>query len=178
MSRRLSRRTMVGGAAAATYVGSGGRGRNVVAQGNVDSAGLGLTKVEIESLYGPGEAGQSFMIYTDPDYGVDMHIGYENDVADYIWLALGDEQTFTGTPAGNARDLVSKLLPNDVRLREEYASQDTPGSIAQVETARYTSRWLDEALDGRSSILVTILSIPGRNGMDALRGAIQVEQRS
>jgi hypothetical protein len=177
MGKVMSRRSMVELATVAAVAGSARNGGVVMAQEQGVSAGLGLTRAEVEALYGAGVAGQSFMIYTDPVYGVEMHIGYDEDVVDYLWLALGDEQTFMGTPLDDARDLVSKLLPNDARLREEYLSQDTPGSIAQIETARYTSRWLDEMLDGRSSILVSIMSVPGSNGMETMRGAIQVEQR-
>jgi hypothetical protein len=145
-----------------------------------ESAGMGLSEGEIEALYGPGSPGQSFMYYTEPVYDVELHIGYDNDAADYIWLTLGDEQSFTGLALEDARTLAASLLPSDARLRESYASPETPGSIAQLETARYTSRWLDEVLDGRSSILLTILSVPGGNGsgMEALHGMIQVEQRS
>ena len=60
------------------------------------SGGIGLTMDEIEAIYGAGQPGQTYMVYTDPMFGVDLHIGHENQVADYVWLVLGDEQAFEG----------------------------------------------------------------------------------
>jgi hypothetical protein len=141
------------------------------------SGGLGLTMTDIEAMYGPGQPGQSFMVYTDPMYGVDLHIGHENEIVDYVWLSLGNEQEWTGTLLDDAWDLINSLLPEDARLRENYAMQETPGSLGSVEIVRLTSRWLDEVLDGRAAILVSVTSYPLEQGQVAMRGWIAVEQR-
>lgn len=176
MTHSLSRRTVMQAATLVALAQPLGRSSAATRQ-DVLSGGLGLTRAEIEAIYGQGQPGQSFMVYTDPTYGVDLHIGYEGDLVDYVWLSLGNEQAWTGTVLDDAWTLAQSLLPTDARLRESYAMQETPGSIGQTETMRFTSRWLDEAMDGRSSILVTITSYPLEEGMVATRGSIQLEQR-
>lgn len=175
MTRHLSRRTVLRAASIAAIAHP--VASRAAVQQNVSSGGLGLSRPGIEALYGQGQPGQSFMVYTEPAYGVDLHIGYEGDLVDYVWLSLGDEQAWTGTPLDDAWTLAASLLPSDARLRESYSMQETPGSMGQVETMRYTSRWLDETMDGRSSILVTITSYPLGAGPVATRGSIQLEQR-
>jgi hypothetical protein len=173
MKMSMSRRAMVAGSAVASIAGFAKRTEALALAAPATSAGLGLSRAEIESVYGAGVAGQSFMVYIDPVHGVDLHIGYDNDAVDYIWLSIGDEQTMTGLAMGQAGQLVMSLLPSDAQLQETYISQESPGSIAHLETTRYTSAWLGEIL-GRDSVLVTILSVPGGSGMDAVRGGMQV----
>lgn len=178
MIQRLSRRTMIaGGTTAAAAIVLPGAMHAAAARQDVESGGLGLTMDNIEAIYGPGQPGQSFMVYTHPTYGVDLHIGHQNSVVDYLWLVLGNEQEWTGTPLDDAWALVTSLLPSDARLRETYAMQETPGSMGGTEIARLTSRWLDEVLDGRASILASVTSYPLEGGQMAMRGWITVEQR-
>lgn len=177
MTQRLSRRTMVtAGTATAASLALPGALRASARQ-DVQSGGLGLTMDEIEAIYGPGQPGQSYMVYTDPMFGVDLHIGHENQVADYVWLVLGDEQTFEGVSLDDAWHLITSLLPTDARLRENYAMQETPGSMGLTEITRLTSRWLDEVLDDRSAILASVTSYPLEQGQVAMRGWIMVELR-
>lgn len=177
MTQRLSRRTMIAsGTVAASGLVLPGAMRAMVRQ-EVQSGGIGLTMAEIEGLYGPGQPGQSYMVYTDPMYGVELHIGHENQVADYVWLVLGDEQSFEGVSLDDAWHLIITLLPGDARLRENYAMQETPGSLGLTEITRLTSRWLDEVLDDRASILASVTSYPLDQGQVAMRGWIMVELR-
>lgn len=176
MTHRLSRRTMITGATtAAAALHLSGAPRISAARQDVQSGGLGLTMDEIEAIYGPGQPGQSFMVYTDPMYGVEMHIGHENRIADYVWLELGNEREWTGTLLDDAWHLISSLLPADARLRENYAMQETPGSMGLTEITRLTSRWLDEVLEGRSAILASVTSYPLEGGQVAMRGWMSVE---
>lgn len=177
MIQRLSRRSMIaGGTATAVGVVLPGAARATARQ-DVQSGGIGLTMDEIEAVYGAGQPGQSYMVYTDPMFGVDLHIGHENQVADYVWLVLGDEQSFEGVSLDDAWHLITTLLPSDARLRENYAMQETPGSMGLTEITRLTSRWLDEVLDGRASILASVTSYPLDQGQVAMRGWIMVELR-
>lgn len=179
MNQRLSRRTIIAGTAASVAtLGMPAVSRASAARQGVQSGGLGLTMDDIEAIYGPGEPGQSYMIFTDPMYGVDLHIGHEDGVVDYVWLVLGDERSFEGTLLDDAWYLVTSLLPTDARLRETYAMPETPGSMGFTEVARLTSRWLDEVLDDRASILASVTSYPLEQGQVAMRGWIMVEQRA
>lgn len=177
MNQRLSRRTMITGATATAAALALPTGVLAAARLGVGSGGLGLTMDDIEAVYGPGQPGQSFMVYTDPTYGVDLHFGQENGIVDYAWLALGDEQTWTGTLLEDAWQLVVSLLPSDAQLHETYAMPETPGSIGGTEMARLTSAWLSSALSGRASILASVTSYPIDGEQVAMRGWIMVEQR-
>lgn len=178
MNQNLSRRSVITALSAATA--SLGlpvaRGATAIRQ-EVQSGGLGLTMDGIEAIYGPGQPGQSSMVYTDPMFGVDLHIGHEGGIVDYLWLALGDEQAWQGTILDDAWYLVASLLPTDARLRENYAMPETPGSLGLTEVTRLTSRWLDDVLEGRSSILASVTSYPIENDYVAMRGWIMVELR-
>lgn len=177
MSRYLSRRTLLQGTTAAAASLALPGAAHAATRQDVQSGGLGLTRAEIEAIYGQGQPGQSYMVYTDPMFGAELHIGYEEDVADYMWLSLGNEQDWTGTLLEDAWYLVATLLPADARLRESYVMQETPGSMGQTEIVRFTSRLLDDVLGDRSSILASITSYPLEQGQVAMRGWIAVEQR-
>lgn len=179
MNLRLSRRTIIAGAAASALIpGVPAAVHASSVRQDVQSGGIGLTMDDIEAIYGPGEPGQSYMVFRDPMYGVDLHIGHEDQIVDYVWLVLGDERSFEGTLLEDAWYLVSSLLPTDARLRETYAMPETPGSMGFTEMIRLTSRWLDDVLDDRSSILASVTSYPLEEGQVAMRGWIMVEQRS
>ena len=82
------------------------------------------------------------------------------------------------TPGGfKSGNKTTTLLPSDARIRENYAMQETPGSMGLTEITRLTSRWLDEVLDGRASILASVTSYPLDQGQVAMRGWIMVELR-
>jgi hypothetical protein len=108
-----------------------------------------------------------------------MHVGYDNGIIDYYWITFGDPQVLTGIEVELAMKLIDSLMPLDARLRETYVANESPGSLAWVETWRMTSRWLDEQLDGRASFLVALTAAPNPNGGGdvAIRATITVEQR-
>jgi hypothetical protein len=178
MCAHLSRRSVLQGFSAVTLAGMAGSAQPALARQQGESSGLGLTREEFESIYGPGQAGQSFQFYRDPVYGAELHVGLDEGTVDYFWISMGDERTGDGLPIDDATSLVDTLLPGDARIRESYLMNESPGSLAQVEILRLTSRWLDDTLDGRSSILVTLLRSPDPSGgMVATRATIVVEQR-
>ena len=43
----------------------------------IESGGIGLSRTEWESAYGPGEATQSHGLYRDPAYGGPIYVGFD-----------------------------------------------------------------------------------------------------
>jgi hypothetical protein len=180
MGARLSRRSVLHGLASLPVAGLAASASQAFAQLGKDSGGLGLTQAEWEAVFGPGQPGQSFLYYLDPATGAEMHVGYDNGVIDYYWISFGDSQLLTGIEVDLAMKLIDSLMPVDARLRETYVANESPGSLARVETWRMTSRWLDDQLDGRASYLVSLTVAPNPNGGGdtAVRATAVVEERA
>lgn len=175
LTRRSLSRLLTGGSFLLA-VGAPGRASAVMQSNRIASGGIGLTRQEFEQLYGPGEPGQSLMVYTDPLTGAAMHAGFDDgDVLDYVWVDFVGTATRFGALVEDATIVMNSLLPVDVRMREVFVSQETPGSIAQLRVIRWTSRSLGEILDDRRSILTTITELPDSGGAVASRLTIVVE---
>jgi hypothetical protein len=125
----------------------------------IASGGLGLSRSEWEAVFGAGEPGQSYMIYTYPTFGATMHVGVDTTVnttgiVDYFYIPLAETPVDTGLDRELTLSMIASLLPHDSRLRESFVRTETPGSLMMVTTELWSSRSLGLVLDGRRSILV------------------------
>ena len=153
---RLHRR----GAVAAIAVGTGllvggmsGRAplaAHAAAAPALASGALGLTRSEIEAMWGGGEgpfAGQGHYfdvhdLYTYQATGETYHIAYQQingiEIAVYVQVDwLGD-----GVTQGVARETVAGLIPDDARLTDLYTAPPTPGGPIAFSVTRYASEAL------------------------------------
>lgn len=165
MHSRWSRRTATQAIAAAGLALVFGRDTLAGQIGPIESGGIGMTFPDWESVFGQGEAGQSYMIYTYPTFSATMHVGTDRTVdpdgiVDYFYIPLENSQYADGMDAELARSMITSLLPHDARLRQTFQRNETPGSIIGVTTEIWTSRSLGRALGGRRTILVRSLIAP------------------
>lgn len=162
--------------------------RSSGAQSNgIESGGIGLSRGEWESIYGPGDATQTHVIYREPTYGGPIYVGFDfanfgDGLLDFLELQWSDASQAGGLAQEDASNLVSSLLPADVRLRETYLMGATPGGPIALRSQRWTSDSLDSLTNGRASMLViyqeTTGPSPDRSGSDIVVTAatIAVEQ--
>ncbi|HWV24061.1 MAG TPA: hypothetical protein VNZ58_07715 [Thermomicrobiales bacterium] len=137
-------------------------GRSVFAgqTGSIESGGIGMTAADWEAVFGPGEAGQSYMIYTYPAFSAKMHVGSDVGIIDYFYIPLENSQYAEGMDPELARTMTLSLLPHDARLRQTFQRNESPGSIVGVTTEIWTSLSLGQMLDGRRTILVRSVVAP------------------
>jgi hypothetical protein len=114
-------------------------------QTSYDSGGLGLALDDWDANYGPGEAGQTYMVYTlaDGHYNVGVG-GAERDVVAFIERVWDEGQ---GIPLEDAQDEADSLLPSDadfVEHFEAYSARILYGTIIE----RFQSKSLSRQLAG------------------------------
>ena len=166
MHARWSRRSVVQSAAIAGLALAPGRRVLARQAGGIDSGGIGMTRPEWEAVFGPGEPGQSYMIYTYPTFSATMHVGVDTTVdaagiVDYFYIPLATTPVDNGLDRGLALSMIASLLPHDARQRETFVRNETPGSLMMVTTEIWTSRSLGKVLDGRRTMLVRYTEGPG-----------------
>jgi hypothetical protein len=120
-------------------------------QDDLASAAFGLTRQELDTLYGPGEAIQSGWYYDFGDFGLTLAN------CDLI-LDIAPDGQFADPDA--AHELVRTLLPEDVVLAADAAfgtiqsvPQDVEEWVSAALAARY--RLLGEPLTGAVLVLYT-----------------------
>jgi hypothetical protein len=133
--------------------GRAGLAARVAAAPTLASGALGLTRSEIEAMWGGGEgpfAGQGHYfdvhdLYTYELAGELYHVAYQQingvEIAVYVQVDwLGD-----GVNEAAARDTVARLIPEDARLTDLYTAPPTPGGPTAFSVSRYSSQALGSA---------------------------------
>ena len=80
MASLYSRRSLTRGFALlgiAAGMDSRARGAAALQSNGVQSGGIGLSRSEWESIYGPGEATQSHGLYVEPTFGGPIYTGFD-----------------------------------------------------------------------------------------------------
>jgi hypothetical protein len=124
-----------------------------------------MTRPEWEAVFGTGDPGQTYMIYTYPTFSATMHVGFDttthpDGVLDYFYIPLAETPVDPGLDGGLAQSMIASLLPHDARRREMFVRTETPGSLMMVTTEIWSSRSLGQVLAGRRSILVRYIEAP------------------
>lgn len=193
MTSMRSRRTIVTGIASlgiasiGITAGPGLRAKTLFQTNGIESGGIGLSRTEWESTYGPGEATQSHGLYRDPAYGGPIYVGFdfvnfEDGLLDILEIQWSDVSQGGGLSQEEAAAQISILLPADAPLGESYFMGATPGGPTALRSQRWTSQALDVATNGRTSILVIYQErtgqLPGSTVMDftVTAATIAVEQ--
>jgi hypothetical protein len=165
MNRQLSRRTlarMVASGSLAASIGATNHAPLIArAQTNgVASGGIGLTRTEFESYFGPGEATQSYAKYTDPTYGGPIYVGYDfvrypDGMLIFLELQWNMVSQAGGLSVEIAANEVATVLPADARFVRGFWMGATPGGPISLRSEEWTSASLATARGGKGSILVT-----------------------
>lgn len=91
----------------------------IVPDDDFTSGGLGLTCVEMESLYGPGQVGQSSIFYEVNDF--DVHVARGG-----LSISWPRQSETGGIAEGVAREFAQQLLPEDA---ESHGSLNLGGVL-------------------------------------------------
>ena len=145
----MNRRTVL--SLAAATAATQGLPRLANAQTAFESSGLGLTISDWEDLFGPGEAGQTYMSFSLDDGKFWVGAVGDNHAVDYIERNYTDPN---GVPLADAQQEAAALVPADARLLESFVA-----NYAQIlhgsQIDRYQSKTLPAQFKGDTTCSYT-----------------------
>lgn len=123
-------------------------------EGELDSGALGLTRPEIEAMWGagtgpfenPGGYFNIYELYTYYSQRGNYHVAYQDtngrEIAIYLEIALPG-----GMSEPEAQAFAAGYLPADVQQTDVYTAPPTPDGATALQIYRYESAALDAAYD-------------------------------
>lgn len=146
---------LVGATGAGLLAGRPGSGLARAQAGGLESGALGLTRPEIEAMWGEGVGpfagpGGYFNVYEMYSYYSQRgtyHVAYQDtngiEIAVYLEITLPG-----GMGQRDSREFAARYLPEDARRTEVFTAPPSPDGATAVQSYRYVSPAMADVYEG------------------------------